>query len=224
MSNPPDLPELEELQPLEEGEVVSPAVAEQTLATLRSGLPPPAHNPRAEADYYRFLFASLMMFIGCMMPWSFNLDQAGYTTFVGGFITLYSIVLIWRWWAAIHTRKFAGKDLLWVVIALVPFGYMAFKLLNAFDADGIKAWYALRIDATEENPSWGGMFDKYGAKDGGMWVLSEFVRNFGPGRLLVFIASGLLELFMIMAIFGGAKKVKEQKAAARASASERKRR
>jgi len=222
MSETQDLPELEELLPLEEGEVVSPAVAEQTLATLRSGLPPPAHNPRAEPDYYRFLFASMMVLVGCIMPWSWNLDHAGYKTFLGGILLLYAIGLVWRWWAAIHTRKFGGKDLLWVVIAFVPMVYMGYKLGTAFQADGIKAWYALRIGS--EEPSWSGLFEKRGAEDGGMWVISEFIRAFGPGRILVLVGCALLEVFMVMAIMGGAKKVKEQKAAARASASERKRR
>ena len=51
-----------------------------------------------------------------------------------------------------------------------------------------------------------------------------FTLNFGPGKLMILLGCLMLEFFMVAGIFGGAKKVKEQKAASRAAASERRRR
>lgn len=225
MSGSEQMPELDELEPLEEApETASeaggpPSIPQQTLNTLRSGLAPPAFNPRADKEYYRFLFASLVILLGGLMPWAWDLNHAGYKTVTGGVITLFAIGLVWRWWAAIHTRNFGGKDLFWVVIALVPLVWLGFALGKPFEEPGVADWGAAR--GIED---WGGLFDAVGAEDGGLGVLGEFFRAFGTGRLFVLVGCLLLEVFMVMAIFGGAKKVKEQKAAARAAASERRRR
>ena len=53
--------------------------------------------------------------------------------------------------------------------------------------------------------------------------VGEFVRHYGPGRLVVFAGAVLAELFMVSAVVGGAQKIKEQKAERRASANARRR-
>jgi hypothetical protein len=60
-----------------------------------------------------------------------------------------------------------------------------------------------------------------GGSEDGVQKAANFVRAFGAGRIVVFIGAALNVLFLLSAVFGGAKHAKAQKAAARAALAER---
>lgn len=226
-----DVQELEELEPLEEAGSGGPAAApdasyaDQSLQALRAGLPVPACNPRASKEYYRFLFAGVVMTLGCLMPFGPEWTMAGYKTLSGALFLLISLGMVWSWWGAIHFNKFTGANLKWVVLALVPFIVELFNLVSAFDAPAVRDY----IDKDMTVASWGELFESVQLslfqKDAAAGLKVEnFFRAFGTGKVVLFVGALLAELFFIMAIFGGAKAAKEQKMAARAASAERRRR
>ena len=62
-----------------------PSADEAMLQAMRSGLPAPGINPYCrDKSFYKFLWAGVIMFVGCMMPFDANLAGAGYQTLGGG--------------------------------------------------------------------------------------------------------------------------------------------
>ena len=88
------------------------------MQLTRGGLAP-AYNPYCrDKTFYRFLFAGVMILVGCMMPFTADASRAGYQYVSGGFYTLIGIALVWSWWAAIaHNRP---KGVYWVAFCFLP--------------------------------------------------------------------------------------------------------
>ncbi|MHC5064627.1 MAG: hypothetical protein ACYTG5_11715 [Planctomycetota bacterium] len=217
-----DMPDLEPIA--EAAPAAAPAASAPTRRPGLPGLPPPAFNPTADKEYYRFQFAGLIMFVGCLMPFGPEWDMNGYKTMSGAFFLLISIGMIWSWWGAIHTARFSGKNLRWVGLCFIPFIVELFNLISAFDEPAVRAMVAAQAAAMEGDvivpiaadwgEVWAGMtdFNNTAATE----KVGNFFRAFGTGKVVVFVGAFLAELFMLLAVFGGAKAAKQQKAAKQA--------
>ncbi|MCC6670264.1 MAG: hypothetical protein IT458_04335 [Planctomycetes bacterium] len=212
--------DLEELQPLDEGAASAPgapqppSVAEATLMVLRSGLPTPAFNPRAEKPFYRFLFAGVVMLLGCMMPFGPEWEMAGYKTISGALFTLISLGIVWSWWSAIHTTRFTLANLKWVLFALIPFVVELMNLIRAFDEPAVKDWIAQKGPTMPKD--WADLMESLkGFRDPTNGEkIGNFVRAFGSGKIVLMFGALLAEIFLVSAVMGGVKAGKAQKAAA----------
>lgn len=218
-----DTADMPELEPMEEA-AAAPEAAATAPAQRPKGLPglaPPAFNPTADKEYYRFFFAGVVMFLGCMMPFGPEWDMNGYKTLSGAFFTLISLGMIWSWWSAIHTARFSGSNLKWVGLALLPFLIQVLNLIGAFDEPAVRDWIA---DESRNMPSnWDELMSALGSINTpeGSERFGNFVRAFGAGKIVLLFGSLLAEIFMIMAVMGGAKTAKAQKAAKMAERSSR---
>lgn len=231
--------ELQELEPLDEQPKPAPAgrgaaPAGAPMAVAAGGSPvlgAPAYNPAAGKEYFRFLFAGVFLFIGCMMPWGPHATESvGYHS-VGGAISLFiAIGLIWTWWGSIAFNRFRGGALLWVVAALIPLFAQVLELMNrpgeiqvpAIEVNEETGTKTLTGEFTEKGDY--GIGDFFGDYMDFQTQVSqvraqEFLRQFGAGRLVVFLGALWAEIAMLMAIMGGAKEAKNQKKAAVASRS-----
>jgi hypothetical protein len=198
-------PELETLEPMTEGISAAP---------VKVGAPPPFYRSDAHGEYYRFLFAGLVMTLGCLMPFSADAQLAGYKTLGGAFYLILALGLVWSMWIAVYGGRFRMK---WIMLALIPFlvGLIDFIFV---DRDlGIKAW--------KDGPLAEGWMDAlkgaFSRTEEGTMKATNFCRAFGTGRIVVFVGALLNFMFLIGAVFGGAKHAKAQKAALRAAAAER---
>lgn len=192
-----DLPLLEE-EPVQQAFDYSAAMYQRSFA----GAPAPAFNPTASREYYRFLFAGVLILVGCLMPFDGDWSHVGYKQFSGGVFFVIGLGLTWTSWGAIHTGAFRMK---WPLLAFLPFVWgLLHVIFPGFPAEG-------------EVTSWGDVFGLIGATDDDdrFHKFGNALQMFGPGKLFVFLGS-LLALFGFAAgIFGGAKKLKAQKAAPR---------
>ena len=152
------------------------------------------------------------MFIGCMMPYGAELELVGYKTLSGALYTVIAVGMIWSWWGAIASGRFSGKNLKWVGFALLPVILILVNLLKAFDNPGLEAWSAATGNAVPEN--WSDFFSKFFDVQNfeSQMKADNFVRWFGAGRIVTFLGAVLAEVFMLLAVFGGAKAAKAQKA------------
>ena len=90
-----DLASLEPLEPLEASQ---PMAQQDPMAAQRAGLAAPAFNMYCtDKTFYRFLFAGVVMFVGCMMPFSAEIGRSGYQTLAGGFYLLIAIAMTLGW-------------------------------------------------------------------------------------------------------------------------------
>lgn len=224
--------ELQELEPLEEPAQEPGAAPAATpgdppgapvAPPVHPGLAAPAYNPAADKQYFRFLFAGVVMFLGCLMPFGPEWDMAGYKTLGGAFAFFVAIGMIWSWWGAISTNRFRGANLKWVGLALFPLIFGIVNLMGAFEAPAVKDYIAQGKVPAEWG--WGDFFSAFFSfKDPVAQANADnFVRAFGSGKIVVFIGAVLAEVFMVMAVFGGAKHAKQQKAASAAARASRRR-
>jgi len=224
--------ELEELEPLDDGALPAPAplgqpgqpgvpsVQELLLQNFRAGLPAPAHNPRADKVYFRFLFAGLIMMIGCWMPFGPEWDMAGYKTISGAFFFLIALGVVWSAWGAIHTNRLEPKRMKWILLAFLPFVIQVMNLVNMFDEPAVKDAIAKGVSVCS---NWGELGDILKEKvslnrDPALGLkLDNTLRYFGTGKLFVLFGAFLTEWYFLGSIFGAAKVIKQQKAAATAA-------
>lgn len=217
--------ELQELEPLEEpkeaSETAGPAAAPMVVASASNGLAAPAYNPAADKQYFRFLFAGVVMFIGCLMPFGPEWDMAGYKTLGGAFALWVSIGMIWSWWGAISTNRFRGANLKWVGLALFPLIFGVVNLMGAFDAPAVQDY--VRAGKIPAEWGWGDFFSAFFdfKNRESQLAADNFVRAFGSGKIVVFLGAVLAEVFMVMAVFSGAKHAKAQKASGAATRRKR---
>jgi hypothetical protein len=217
--------ELQELEPLEEptptasAETADPAVAAGP-APIGTGLAAPAYNPAADKQYYRFLLSGIVMFIGCLMPFGPEWEMAGYKTLGGAFAMWVAIGMIWSWWGAISTNRFRGANLKWVGLALFPLIFGLVNMMGAFAHEGDAYMNPavgdfVRAGRIPAEWGWGDFFAAFFdfKNPVAQNQAGDFVRAFGAGKFVVFIGAVLAELFMLTAIFSGAKHAKAQKAA-----------
>lgn len=235
MGNHGDLASLQPLDPLDAGTAADAAggamsTEEATLQALRSGLPAPGFNPLCrDKTYYKFLFAGVIMFVGCMMPFSADTSRPGYQSMSGACYLLIAIGMIWTWWGAIHSNRSTGASLKWLLLCVIPLiaiimNMTAFDPKAVFDA-GANKW--LPADA-QYSDSWKTMFKDAGSAlaksaDAALRV-EHFWRLFGPGQFFVFFGALLAELGFFGGVLGGARQNKQQKQQKQMAAAERKRR
>ena len=230
-AQPAELASLEPLEPLEIGAPTSAAGGgEDPLVQLTRGGLAPAYNPYCrDKTFYRFLFAGVMILVGCMMPFTADASRAGYQYMSGGFYTLIGIALVWSWWAAIaHNRP---KGVNWVAFCFVPLLAIVMNIV-AFDpiaarAAAIEMGWFKDLPATMPSGSLGEMFADIGGalakKAEAAARVEYFWRLFGPGQLFVFLGSLLAEFALIGGIVGGAKKNSAEKKAKMMAIAEKKR-
>ena len=218
MSETGDTSQLEDLEPLPAPGAGAPAAMP---VALTGGMPAPAYNPAADREYYRFLFAGVVMLLGCLMPFGPAMAFVGYKTARGALTLLIAVGIVWSAWASIHHRRMIKGLLRWVTLALLPLVLGVVDLLLAFrDGGAVAAW--VRAAGPEHSiGSWDELFGQLGNVLAPGDQVGEFIRHFGSGRLVVFAGALLAEAFMVLAIFGGARKLQEQKAERRAAASAR---
>lgn len=229
MTTPGDF---EELEPLDEGTSVGtlpgqppmPSVQELLLQGHKAGLPAPAHNPRADKIYFKFLLAGLLMLIGCFMPFGPDWQMAGYKTISGGLFLIIALGVCWASWGAIHANRLEPKRMKWILLAFIPFLVELMNLLNCANEPAIKDAIAANVKIPQ---SAGGFFESlWGCvplvnddamrRESGVMV-DNFVRYFGTGKLFILVGALLAELFFVASIFGATKVLKQQKAAAMAA-------
>ncbi|MEO0479480.1 MAG: hypothetical protein AAF196_08375 [Planctomycetota bacterium] len=249
--------ELQELEPLDDQPTTPPAMPTTEAAAMAQGpggtaavavsagvpiLGAPAYNPAADKEYFRFLFAGLLMFIGLMMPFGAGeYESVGYET-LGGAISLFiAIGLMWSWWGSIAVNRFKGSALLWVVASLIPLLAQVNELINrpgtilvnrvltesAFEEAGGESLETVELE-NETLVIVAGERGNYGLGDffgdytnfsgyGAQHQASQFLTQFGPGRFIVLLGALWAEIAMAMAIFGGAKTAKKQNQAAKSA-------
>jgi len=233
MSNAGDVPELE---PLEETVVVAavPAAAAATPVSL-SGMPAPVYSVRASKEYYRFFFAGLVMFLGCLMPFGPQMDLVGYKTLGGAFFILIALMIMWSSWVAIAHNRFGLNNMFWLMLAFIPLGVQTYHLVLAFDEPAVVAYIenaqarhqARSIGATRiVIESWGEFFrllPSFKTKEIS-FEIDEFMRAFGTGKIVLWFGSILAEIFLVMGMVTGVRAGKAKKAVMEAERKSRGRR
>jgi len=206
-----ETPELQELEPLEEAPPAGPEPGLQPPPAPRAapGLPAPAFNPTADKEYYRFLLAGVVMFIGCMMPFGPDWTMNGFKTLSGALFTVIAVGMVWSWWGAIASGRFSGKNLKWVGLCMLPLIIEVMNLINAFDAPAVIAMKASGAPMPDDIGGFFGAF--FDMSREGQVKADNFVRAFGSGKIVLLLGALYAEIAMLMAVFGGVKAGKAQK-------------
>ena len=210
------------LEPLEES-AAPPAPSQQQVVTpviQTSGVGAPAFNPRAHTEYYRFFFAGLTMFVGCMMPFGPEWSMAGYKTMSGALFTLIALGIMWSAWVAIGHNKFGGFTLRWIAMAFIPFGVELYNLILFADEPAIKS----AIEAnTPVAQNWGDFWTCLKSFKNPEFAekLNNWFRYFGTGKIIVFLGAVYAEFHLMKAIFGGVKAGQQKKVQAQTSRTSR---
>lgn len=244
-----DTPELPELEPLEEEAVLEPAPAAPTapvagpMPVSLSGLPAPAFGMRAQKQYYRFFFAGVVMFLGCLMPFGPEWAMAGYQTLGGALFTLIAVGIMWTSWVAISHGKFDLTSMRWLILAFLPLTVMVWHIIFIFEEPAVLAYQALAQAAYEadvvahptmeiENltiKTWGKFFDMlihFKTPDYSNAV-DHFVRAYGTGKIVLLFGSFYACMQFVLGVGSGIRAGKQQKVAreaARTAEKQRKRR
>ncbi len=201
------------------------------------GLPAPLFGARAQKEYYRFFFAGLVLFMGCLMPWGPEWQMAGWQTLKGGVFTIIALGIMWSSWVAISHNKFDLSTMRWLILAVLPLTSSVFFVLGVFESSAVQVYIAAQkaIMVADEisDPiyieSWGDFFRNLSGIRTPEYAdsLSEFFRYSGPGQYFVLFGSLMAEVFLIKGVFSGIKAGSVQKkaqTAARDAAKKAKRR
>lgn len=230
-----DLASLEPLEPLDGGAPDTGAgmPADAAVAqAARTVLPAPAFNPYCrDKAFYRFVFAGVVILVGCVMPFSADTTRAGYQTMSGGLYTLLGIAMVWTWWAAIANNRSTTASLKWLLLCAIPLVGGIWNMI-AFDAEAALQVAKARNWLPAESTTSLGWKDLLGDMFGGAWKRNletlqraeTFWRLFGPGNFLLMLGGLIAELGFIGGIVGGMKQNKQETVAKRMAAAERKRR
>ena len=219
--------DLASLEPLEPLTAAAPA-QQDPMAAQRAGLGAPAFNVYCtDKSMYRFLFAGVMILVGCLMPFSADITYSGFQTVSGGFYTLIGIALIWSWWGSIANNRATGVK--WVLAAAIPVIAMIWYTV-AFDPAAAHAtalaheWLKAEITYSESlGGMFGDMFKALGKDAEAAARCSGFWRLYGPGNLLVLLGGLIAELGLFSGVAGGMKQNKQATQEKRMKAAERKR-
>lgn len=241
-----DTPELPELEPLEESAAPQAAPAQPAAGPMLvalPGLPAPAFGIRGQRQYYRFFFAGLVMFLGCMMPFGPEWAMAGYQTMGGSIFTIIALGIMWTSWVAISHGKFDLTSMRWLLLAFVPLTVMVWHVIYIFEEPAVIAYQAMSKAAYDAdvaaNPTlkildvtirdWGAFFENLryfrNAESGS--AVDNFLRAYGTGKIVLLFGSFYACMQFILGIGSGLKAGKQQKAAreaARSAEKQRKRR
>lgn len=221
---PADLASLEPLEPLE----AQPQAQQDPMAAQRAGLPAPAFNLYCtDKTFYRFMFAGVIMFVGCMMPFSAEIGRAGYQTLAGGFYLLIAIAMIWSWWASIANNRPTG--LKWLLFSMFPliggaWTMIVFDPVAAHESARSLGYMPTDIPFSE---TWGDLFsdikDSLLKKKDAPARVEGFWRLMGPGNVMIFLGALIAEAGFIMGVVGGAKQNKNATKQKQMKAAERRR-
>ena len=147
-----DLASLEPLEPIAGAAPAAPAT-QDPMAAQRAGLAAPAFSMYCtDASMYRFLFAGVMIVVGCMMPTTANVSVSGFQTISGGFYTLIGIALIWSWWGSIANNRAMGVK--WVLAASIPLIGKIIVLPMAFSRIRLTLAPCRRSSSSFSSPPW----------------------------------------------------------------------
>ncbi len=167
------------------------------FSRLTGGMSCPMFNPRSDPMYFRIFFGGLLMFIGTLIPFDADWAHRGYLTFSGSIWMIIALGVMWSMWGAVSSGALRMK---WVLFAFFPFVWGLWHLFMTtpdFGSVDIKSWGdVFGLLSSQDN------FPKFG----------NALQSFGPGKLLVFFGSLIVEFQFIMGLFGGIKKSKEIKA------------
>jgi hypothetical protein len=234
---PAELAPLEPLEPLDAGGAAPPLAAagpgDASLQALRSSLPAPAFNPYCrDQTFYRFLFAGVLMLVGCLMPFGVDYQQVGYKTMSGACYLVIAVAMVWTWWGAIHNNRSTSASLKWLLASAIPLvaGIMG---LIGYDPEAslavAKSHGFLPQDA--QVSTWKTLFgDLFAAGRPSAEAplaamkVENFWRLFGVGKVFVLLGALFAELGFFGGVLGGAKKNKQDQRARQMAATERKRR
>jgi hypothetical protein len=238
MSNAGDIPELEPLEELAAPAPAAPAVGAMAVTPVSlGGLPAPMYGARAQKEYYRFFFAGLVLFMGCLMPWGPEWEMAGWQTLKGGVFTIIALGIMWSSWVAISHGKFDLSSMRWLVLASLPLVSSVFFVLGVFESSAVQVYIAaMKAKEVSEGlsdpiyiASWGDFFRNLSGIRTELYAesLGEFLRYSGPGQYFVLFGSLMAELFLIKGVLSGIKTgaaQKKEQAAAREATKKSKRR
>lgn len=233
--NPPELATLEPLEPLDAGAGTAgaPSGADASLMALRSSLPAPAFNPFCrDKTFYRFLFAGVLMLLGCLMPFGVDYQQVGYKTMSGACYLVIAVAMIWTWWGAIHNNRSTAASLKWLLACAIPLvagimglvGYDPQAALAAAQAQGF-------LPQSAEVSTWKELFGNLFAAGRpsseapiAAMKVENFWRLYGVGKIFVLLGAFVAEVGFFGGVLGGAKKNKQDRQSRQMTATERKRR
>ena len=230
-----ELASLEPLEPLDTGALgdaalLPPSTADQVLQTARSGLPAPGYNPFCrDKSFYRFLFAGVILIVGCLLPFSADLNRPGCTTMAGAFYLLIGIGMTWSWWASIHVNRPVG--LKWLLFAFVPLigsimSLVSFDPQVAYDRAVASGWIAPGSHFTF-SADWKALFADMGSTIAkGIEApgrVEGFWRLLGVGNVIVCVGALIAEVGFLAGVVGGARKNKADQKQKQMAAAERRR-
>ncbi|MBX3464258.1 MAG: hypothetical protein KF830_13890 [Planctomycetes bacterium] len=233
--NPPELATLEPLEPLDGGGAAAsgPAAGDSSLQALRSSLPAPAFNPFCrDKTFYRFLFAGVLMLLGCLMPFGVDYQQLGYKTMSGACYLVIAVAMVWTWWGAIHNNRSTTASLKWLLASAIPLVAGILGLV-AYDPEAAlaTAQQAGFLPSTAAVSTWKTLFaDMFAAGRPSAEAaqaaakVENFWRLHGVGKIFVLVGALVAELGFFGGVLGGAKKNKQDKKAMQMAATPRKRR
>jgi hypothetical protein len=243
MTDPSNVPELQDLEPLDAGGIAAPGLeppgagapgaGDATLLALRSGLPPPAFNPRCtDKTSYKFLMCSVLMLIGCCMPFGADVHLVGYKTMSGAVFTFIALGMLWTWWGAIHNNRSTKASFKWLLLCFVPLAVQAMHFIAYEPLEALKAAKEMGfLPSGAQVSTWSDLFTDIGtalgkSADAGVAAakVETFFRCFGAGRFFVFLGALLTEVYLVLGVVGGAKKNKMDKLAKQSTGAERRRR
>ncbi len=202
MTESVDLPP-PELEPLAE-----PSGFDATSAPA-GGMAPIFYRPDAHREYYRFLFAGIVMTLGCLMPIGPDANLAVYQTTSGAFFLLISLGVVWSMWIAVAGGRFRMN---WLMLAIIPFVAQLINVIFVAKEPGVLEY------VKEGRPMVEGWKDLiktvFTSSDAQRYEKAgNFCRAFGSGRIVLFFGGALNLWYILTAVFGGAKAAKAKKAA-----------
>ncbi len=225
---PSDLASLAPLEPLDAAVAAAQPAQTDPMAAQRAGLAAPAFNMHCrDKTFYRFLFAGVVMFVGCMMPFSAEAGRSGYHTLAGGFYLLIAIAMIWSWWASIANNRPTG--LKWLLFSMFPMvgGGWTMLVFDPGAAQQVAVGYGWISADMPFSATWSDLFSDIGStlaknKDAPARV-EGFWRLLGTGNVFIFLGALIAEAGFIMGIVGGAKQNKNATKQKQMKAAERRR-
>ncbi len=185
------------------------------ISVTQFGMPAPAFSVKAHKEHYRFFFAGLIMFLGCLMPFGPEWAMAGYKTLGGAVFTIISLGIMWISWVSIAHNKFDMSNMKWWVLGFLPFAVQVYHLCYAFQEPAVMAYMNAGGEVQSWGELWAHLIDVRNFDKG--FQLDNFIRAYGTGKLVLLFGSTILVFNFFKALMGGAKAGK-QKTAARAAA------
>ena len=230
MSNSGDLPEMESMESTPDAGAVSEPVATAPtpgaatpppapMQVALSGMPAPAFGLRAQKEYYRFFFAGLIMFLGCLMPFGPEAELVGYKTLGGALFTLISLGIMWSSWIAITHGRFNMSNLRWLLCAFIPLTVMIYHLVMIFDEPAVQGYIAANAGDPSVIQSWTELWDRviHFRTTSFSNNVDNFVRAYGTGKIVLMFGSLYAILLFFKGVGSGVKAGKAQKKASAAA-------